>query len=393
MSMKTVAINRALPAVILFLLASVVCLFALLVLASIERPVASSGSATGALPAEAAGRAQYQWKMVTTWPVNFPGLGTTPRIFAEWVEAMSEGRLRIRVYGAGELVPALQVFEAVSQGTAQMGHSSAYYWGGKLPASPFFTTVPFGLTAQEMNAWLYHGGGMALWRKAYAPFNLVPLAGGNTGVQMAGWFNREIRSIDDLKGLKMRLPGIAGQVLERAGGTAVTLPGGEIYTAMQTGVIDATDWVGPYNDQAFNLHKVARYYYYPGWHEPGPSLEFLVNQQAWESLPPDLQQIVTVAARAANQDMLDQYTALNNAALHTLVDEHDVQLRQLPDDVLRQLRVLSDEVIAEWVAADPLVAEIYDSWSSFRDNVSEYHHISEQAFLRARALPGSDLVE
>jgi TRAP-type mannitol/chloroaromatic compound transport system substrate-binding protein len=389
--MKTNTINRAMPAVILLLLAVVVCLFASLVMVHGKRDRQVSAVPTSPGSAQAARVAQYEWKMVTTWPVNFPGLGTTPKRFAEWVEAMSDGRLRIRVYGAGELVPAMQVFEAVSQGTAQMGHSSAYYWGGKLPAAPFFTTVPFGLTAQEMNAWLYHGGGMELWRKAYRPFDLIPLAGGNTGVQMAGWFNREIRTVEDLKGLKMRLPGVAGQVLERAGGTAVTLPGGEIYTSMQTGVIDATDWVGPYNDLAFGLHEVAKYYYYPGWHEPGPSLELLVNRQAWESLPTDLQQIVTVAARAANQDMLDQYTALNNTALHTLIDEHQVQLRKLPDDVLGELRLLSDQVIAEWVESDPLVAEVYASWAAFRDNVSDYHRISEQAYLEARAQhpPGS----
>ena len=374
--MKTATLNRSMPVVILGLLATLVLMFALLVMKSANQEV-SRAQLTG-------GAAQFEWTMVTCWPANFPGLGTAPKRFAEWVAAMSDGRLKIRVFGAGEVVPAMQVFEAVSRGTAEMGHGSAYYWSGKLAVAPFFTAVPFGLTAQEMNGWLHYGGGLELWRKAYEPFNLIPLAAGNTGVQMAGWFNREINSLADIKGLTMRLPGIAGQVFERAGGTAVTLPGGEIYVALQTGVIDATDWVGPYNDLTFGLHEVATYYYYPGWHEPGPTLEMLVNRDAWNALPTDLQQIVTVAARAVNQDMLDEYTALNNAALQTLINEHGVQLRRLPDDVLAEFKRLSEQVMAEQVAADPLVAEVYASWDAFRQQVSEYHRLSELAYLKAR---------
>jgi TRAP-type mannitol/chloroaromatic compound transport system substrate-binding protein len=378
--MQAQSLNRAMPAVILGLLAALVLVFGLWVL---ERNRNATGDNRGHSQ-QAAGTAQYQWKMVTTWPRNFPGLGTTPQRFAEWVALMSAGRMTIQVYGAGEMVPAMQVFDAVSSGTAEMGHGAAYYWGGKLPVAPFFTTVPFGFTAQEMNSWLYHGGGMELWRKAYAPFNLVPMAAGNTGVQMAGWFNREIHSLADLKGLKMRIPGLAGKVFERAGGTAVTLAGGDIYTSLQTGVIDATEWVGPYNDRAFGLHEVGKYYYYPGWHEPGPTLEMLVNKQAWESLPEDLQQIVTAAARAANQDMLDEYTALNNQALRDLVDNHGVQLRKLPDAVLAQLKVISEQVVAEMAAGDAQVDEVYQSYREFQRNVKQYHRISEQAYLEAR---------
>ncbi|HAU01734.1 MAG TPA: ABC transporter substrate-binding protein, partial [Porticoccaceae bacterium] len=236
----------------------------------------------------------FQWKLVTTWPKNFPGLGTAPENFAKNVERMSNGRLKIKVFGAGQLVPAFEVFDAVSQGTAQIGHGASYYWKGKVPASVFYTAVPFGLNAQEMNAWLQYGGGLELWRELYAPFNLIPFAGGNTGVQMAGWFNREINSIADLKGLKMRIPGLGGEVFTRAGGTSINLPGGELYTSMQTGVIDATEWVGPYNDLAFGFHQVAKYYYYPGWQEPGPTLELIINKAAYESLPADLQAIVEV---------------------------------------------------------------------------------------------------
>ena len=326
----------------------------------------------------------YKWKMVTSWPKNFPGLGTAPERFSKMVDEMSAGRLKVKVYGAGELVPALQVFDAVSQGTAEMGHSGAYYWKGKTPAAQFFTSVPFGLTAQEMNGWIYHGGGLELWQELYAPFNLIPLAAGNTGVQMAGWFNKEINSVDDLKGLKMRIPGLGGEVLKRAGGTPVTLPGGELFTSLQTGAIDATEWVGPYNDLAFGLYKAAKHYYYPGWHEPGSMMELTVNKPAFEALPKDLQAIVTVAARAINADMLAEYTARNNAALTELVETHGVDVRELPADVLTKLRELSDQVVAEVVAQDPAAQKVYDSYIKFREGVVKYHAISEQSFINAR---------
>ena len=377
--MSAAARQTAMPAIILVLLGALVLVSGLWVRERSQDRLLSEDSAQ-----QAQATSQYHWKMVTTWPRNFPGLGTSPQRLSKWVDQMSAGRLTIEVYGAGEMVPAMQVFDAVSQGTAEMGHGAAYYWGGKLAVAPFFTTVPFGLTAQEMNGWLHHGGGMELWRKAYEPFNLVPLAAGNTGVQMAGWFNREIDSMDDLVGLKMRIPGLAGKVFDRAGGTAVTIAGGDIYTSLQTGVIDATEWVGPYNDRAFGLHEVGKYYYYPGWHEPGPTLELLVNKSAWDSLPADLQQIVTVAARAINQDMLDEYTALNNQALQDLVQNHGVQLRKLPQEVLARLQQISAEVVAEMAASDPQVDEVYQSYQTFRDNVENYHHISEQAYLEAR---------
>ncbi|HED32653.1 MAG TPA: TRAP transporter substrate-binding protein, partial [Gammaproteobacteria bacterium] len=260
-----------------------------------------------------------KWKMVTTWPKNFPGLGTGANKLAKLITEMSGGRLKVKVYGAKELVPAFETFDAVSRGTAQMGHGAAYYWKGKTQASQFFAAVPFGLTAQEMNGWLYYGGGMELWKETYDAFGLLPAAAGNTGVQMAGWFNKEIKSIADLKGLKMRIPGLGGEVLKRAGGTPVNLPGGEIFTSLKTGAIDATEWVGPYNDLAFGLHKAAKFYYYPGWHEPGTTLEALINKQALNELPDDLQSIVLNACKVINLDMISEYTARNQQALDTLV--------------------------------------------------------------------------
>ena len=326
----------------------------------------------------------YQWKMITTWPKNLPGLGAAPERLAERLRIMSNGRLDIKVYGAGELVGALEVFDAVSQGTAQMGHGAAYYWRGKNPAAAMFATVPFGMNAQEMNGWLRYGGGLELWQELYGKFNLVPFAAGNSGVQMAGWFNKEINSIDDLQGLKMRIPGIGGEVLSRAGGVPVILPGGEIFTALQTGVIDATEWVGPYNDLAFSLHTAAKYYYYPGWHEPGPTLEAFVNKDAWEALPTDLRAMIEVATQAINEDMLSEFTARNNAALDTLIDEHGVQLRRLPDDVIAALRASSAEVVAEIADADPLARRIYDSYMAYLEDVRRYHSISEQAYMNLR---------
>jgi TRAP-type mannitol/chloroaromatic compound transport system substrate-binding protein len=338
--------------------------------------------------AGAADTKTYTWKLVTTWPKNYPGLGMAPENLAKRVEAMSNGRLKIKVYGAGELVPAMEIFDAVSQGTAEMGHGAAYYWKGKHPAAQFFTAVPFGLNAQEMWGWLHYGGGMELWRKLYAPFNLVPFAGGSTGVQMAGWFNKEIKSVADIKGLKMRIPGLAGEVWTRLGGTAVTLPGGELFTALQTGVIDATEWVGPYNDLTFGFYKITKFYYYPGWHEPGSILEFTVNKSAWESLPPDLQSVLENAMRAVNQDMLDEYTARNEQALDELVNKHGVKVLPLPDDVLSELRRVSDEVVSEIQKHDAAAKEIFDSYVKFRGNAAKYLKISEQAYLEAREKTG-----
>ncbi|MCB1691638.1 MAG: TRAP transporter substrate-binding protein [Pseudomonadales bacterium] len=323
--------------------------------------------------------------MVTTWPKNLPGVGVAPERLAEVLRKMSNGRLQITVYGAGEIVPALGVFDAVSLGNVEMGHGAAYYWKGKVPAAQFFTAVPFGLTAQEMNGWLHHGGGMELWEKLYARYNLVPLAAGNTGVQMAGWFNKEIKSLDDIQGMKMRIPGFGGEVFEAAGGTAVNIPGGEIFTSMQTGVIDATEWIGPYNDLAFGFYQVAKYYYYPGWQEPGPTLEMIVNKKAFDSLPPDLQEMLRAAAGMINEDLLSEYTARNNAALEELVQKHGVIVKRLPDDVLRELRRVSEDLVSKLPGDDPLAKEIYESYRKFRKDASAYTEISERAFLNARA--------
>ena len=326
----------------------------------------------------------FKWRMVTTWPKNYPGVGLGAENLAKLVNEMSDGRLQIKVFGNGELVPALEVFDTVSRGSVEMGHGAAYYWIGKVPAAQFFTAIPFGLNAQEMNAWLHYGGGQELWEELYEPFNLIPMAGGNTGVQMAGWFNKEINSLNDLKGIRMRIPGMAGEVFTRAGVEAVLMPGSEIFTNLQTGVIDAAEWIGPYNDLTFGFHQAAKYYYYPGWHEPGPTLETLVNKEAFNSLPKDLQVILVTASRAVNQDMLDEYTARNNQALISLINDHGIELRKLPDDVLAEFKKITDELLLEMIEKDDASRKIYKSLSEFQKNVSDYHEISEKALYDLR---------
>lgn len=328
------------------------------------------------------------WNMVTSWPKNFPALGTGANEFAARVEALSGGRMRIRVHGAGELVPALEVFDAVAAGTAEMGHSASYYWRGKVAASQFFTAVPFGMNTQETNAWLYYGGGQELWDELYAKHNLKPFAVGNTTTQPGGWFKKEINSLEDLQGVKLRLPGLAGEAMNRIGVTTVTIPGGEIFTAMQTGALDAADWVSPYNDLAFGLHQVADYYYTSAWNEPSAILEGTVNLDAWNALPDDLKAVVEEAARASNLSMISEFTFRNAQALDTLVNEHDVKLRSFPEDVMQALYESSIEVIREQTESDPESKKIYDSYRAFQELVRPVTDSGEFTYLKNRERVG-----
>tara|TARA_Y200000002_G_scaffold79230_1_gene62396 strand:+ start:1981 stop:3021 length:1041 start_codon:yes stop_codon:yes gene_type:complete len=340
----------------------------------------------GALPSIARAKKnqpEYNWKMVTTWPKNFPGLGTGAQYLANTINKLSGGRIKVTVYGSGELVPAFEIFDAVSNGVAELGHGSAYYWKGKNDTFQFFSTVPFGMTANEMNAWLYKGGGMALWEEAYKDFNLVPMAAGNTGVQMGGWFNKEINSLNDLKGLKMRIPGLGGEVLKRAGGTPVNLPGGELFTALKTGTIDATEWVSPYNDLAFGLHKAAKYYYYPGWHEPGTTLECFVNKDKYEELPEDLKSILLGASKMANIDMLCEIISKNNEALEVLKNKHNVDIRSYPEEVLNELYEISIKVVKELSLSSDFAKEVYNSYASFQEKTRNWNDISIKPYLNA----------
>ena len=369
--------KQVLPVVVLGLIAALVSVVSLWTLERADAP--SVGVAASVGTGEV-----IEWKLVTTWPKGLPGLGAAAEDFARRVNEASGGRLRIKVFGAGEIVPAFEVFDAVSRGVAEAGHGASYYWKGKIPASVFYTAVPFGMTAQEANGWLHYGGGLELWRELYAPFGVVPFAGGSTGVQMAGWFNIRLNSRADLDGLKMRIPGLAGEVFDAAGGSAVRIAGGEVYTSMQTGVIDAVEWVGPYNDRTLGLMEVGDYYYYPGWHEPGAILETIVNAEALAALPDDLQAIVRVAARATNTDMLDDFTANNSESLQILLNEFETEVLPLPDDVMDALYENSQVAIQALVEADPMAKKIAASYFEFADKVRTYHEISERAYLNGR---------
>nr|NJM04189.1 TRAP transporter substrate-binding protein DctP [Desulfobacula sp.] len=325
-----------------------------------------------------------EWKMVTTWPPHFPMLGESADKIAEWVNEMSGGRLKITVYAGGELVPALGAFDAVSEGTVEMGHSASYYWSGKCPAAQFFAAVPFGFNAQSINAWIYSGGGMELWEKLYAPFNMKPFLAGNTGVQMGGWFNKEINSMADFNGLKMRIPGLGGKILAKAGGNSVLMAGGEIYTNLERGVIDAAEWVGPFHDLKLGFHKAAKYYYYPGWHELGTAFELMVNLKAWNSLPDDLKAILNAATYKSNIWMLSEFEAKNNAALRELIDVHKVQLKEFPEPVIKELKKLSKEVLDEQAATDPAFKEVYESFLAFQKNIYGWNKMSEEPYQKLK---------
>jgi len=352
---------------------------------------AASGSvalaAASGLPKPATSQGLMQWRMQTTWPKNFPGLGTGANKLAELIGAMSGGRLTVEVFGAGEIVPAFETMDAVSSGTIEMGHGAPYYWKGKVAATQFIASTPFGLNVAEQNSWVAFGGGQDLADKVYRELGCKFFASGNTGVQMGGWFNKEINSIEDYRGLKMRIPGLGGEVVKAAGGNVVNLPGGEIPPALQSGAIDATEWVGPYNDLAFGLYKSAKYYYYPGWHEPATLLDNFINLKAWDGLNDELKAVVASANAHVNGYVFGEFMANNNAALETLVDEHGVTLKKFPDEVLNALGKLSGEVLGDLASGDPMSREVMASILAFRTQSIAYARVSEQAFYNARTLP------
>jgi TRAP-type mannitol/chloroaromatic compound transport system substrate-binding protein len=352
---------------------------------------AAALGAGAAVAAPAISRGLLEWRMVTSWPKGLPGLGDGAERLAANITAMSGGRLTIKVYAAGELVPALECFGAVASGTAQLGHDASYYHTGKSEGCPFFTAFPFGFTAAEMDAWVKHGNGQKLWDELYAPFGIRAFHAGSSGTQMLGWFKREIGSLADLKGLKFRAPGNQGRVLQKLGVTPVTLPGGEIFPALQSGAIDAAEWIGPYNDLALGFYQVCRYYYSHGYHEPGAMLQLMINERAWRSLTPELQTIVRTAADAATRDILSEYNARSGPALRTLIRDHGVIVRALPEDVLMACGEKSNEVLNEIYAADRspnrIVQRIIEDFLEFRQTIVPWTRVGEQAFLNARRLP------
>jgi len=351
-----------------------------------EQAAAPKEAAPAAPAAPAISKQMRELKMVTTWPKGFPGLGTGAQRLADSITAMTDGRITVKLFGGGELVPALESFDAVSNGTADMYHGADYYWQGKSKAFNFFTAVPFGLTANEMDAWLYYGGGQELWDELSAGFNVKPFAAGNTGVQMGGWFNKEMNTVEDYKGLKMRMPGLGGEVLRQIGGQSITLPGGEIFPSLQSGAIDATEWVGPWNDLAMGFYKVTKYYYYPGFHEPGSTLSCGMNAGVWNSLNAEDKAVVQFACAAENNRMFGEFNAKNGDSLDTLVNEHGVQLRRQSDDILKAIGDASGDVMSAVAASDPLSQKIYDNFLGFRKKAMGWTSLSETAYTAARAL-------
>jgi TRAP-type mannitol/chloroaromatic compound transport system substrate-binding protein len=354
--------------------------------ASLVAACDSSGSNgnTGSAPALLSKKRKL--KMVTSWPKNFPGTGTGAARLAKRIEELSDGQISIKVYAAGELVGALECFDAVSQGKADMYHAAEYYWQGKSPAFNFFASVPMGLTANEMTAWIRFGGGQELWDELSAKFNIKPLLGGNTGTQMGGWFQKDINTIEDFQGLRIRMPGLGGEVMRRIGATPVTKQGGEIFQALSQGNIDATEWIGPWNDLAFGFHTIVKKYYYPGIHEPGSALGLGTNLDLWNDLSAKERNIFENAAMAENDYMYSEFNANNARALDTLINEHGVELHRFSDEILARLAIVAGEVVADAANADELTKRVFDSFSAARKNSMRWGAISEQAFTHARSL-------
>lgn len=335
--------------------------------------------AAGSAPAAA--QARHDWTMVTSWPKGAPGPGTTADRIARRLTALSGGRLSVKLFAAGELVPALEVFDAVAGDVAQIGHSASFFWAGKLEASAFFTAIPFGLTPDAHNAWLYEGGGQALWDELYADAGLKPFAAGNSGMQMGGWYKRELKALDDLKGLKLRMPGLGGEVVRRLGVTAVNLAPGEILPALQSGAIDGAEFLGPWSDQALGFYKAAPYYYWPGFHEPNGSAECLINRAAFEALPDDLRELVATVCEAENLRGLAEADWQNALSLESLERERGVKLRRYPDAILAAAYEATDEVLAERAGRDALAGRIHRSYQEARRRALAWARVARHAVL------------
>ncbi|OAB55524.1 ABC transporter substrate-binding protein [Phormidium willei BDU 130791] len=346
----------------------------------------AAGVAAAGVASPAISQNRIKWRMQATWRQNSPLLWTGPQLVADYVSKASDGRLTIELYAAGEIAPPLQVMDVVADGGLEMGHGYPAYWAGKLPAVQFFTPLPFGLTTQEQNAWFRFGGGQEIADKVYGEMGVKFLPSGNTSVQSAGWFNAEINSLEDYKGLKVRSGGLGAKVLREIGATPVQVPLGEVPQALQTNAIDGADFVGPLNDMAFGLHKVAKYCVWPGWMEPCGVLDCFINKAAWEELPDDLKAIVQAANEMANSVVLSEFVAKNAQAYRTLQEEHGVEMRFLDDAVLTGLGKVAGEVVAAAAKEDALSREVYDSLMSFRRTVMPYTNASELAFMQARAL-------
>jgi len=341
-------------------------------------------AAATAISAPAIAKERMEINMVATWGRDFPGLGTGAQRFAQRLSDMSDGRIVVNYFAAGERVKAFDSFDEVASGNAQMYHAAEYYWKGKHPGFAYFTSVPFGLTYTEMNAWIRFGGGQQLWDELSAEYGLKGLMCGNTGVQMGGWFRKEINSVDDFKGLKMRMPGLGGDVLAKLGGSPVSLPGGQIYENLVSGAIDATEWVGPWNDSLMKFYEAAKYYYFPGMHEPGAMLALGMNNEWWKGLSKGDQMMIEAASSMENDVMMAEYNAKNGAALTKLVEEQGVKVREFNDDIYDAFGEAADEVFDTVKEHSDLANRIHESFLAARTSVGGWAKLSDQAYVRQR---------
>ncbi len=347
--------------------------------------IGAATAAAGILATPAIARAQAQkWRMVTSWPRRLPGPGMSAERIAERVRALSGGKLDISVYAAGEVVPAFEVLDAVGNGVADIGHSASFYWQGKMPAAAFFTTVPFGLTPGEHVAWVDAGGGQALWDELYAPFGVKPFMGGNTGVCMGGWFGREVNSLADVRGLKLRTLGLGGEVYRRLGVTPQTTPPAEILVSLQSGVIDGAEFVGPGTDIALGLYRVAPFYYYPGFNKPNGTGECIVSLKVWNALSDDLKAVIAHACATEANYALAEMERLNAQALAALVNGHHVKLAAFPEDLIVAARKQANDVLSELAGRSVITSTVHASYAAFRERTAPWSRVSIESVLRAR---------
>jgi TRAP-type mannitol/chloroaromatic compound transport system substrate-binding protein len=340
--------------------------------ATVATTPALSQAQTATLP-------MIKWRLASSFPKSLDTIYGAADVISKRVAAATGGKFQIQVFAAGEIVPAFSTVDAVQNGTVECTHTAPYYFFGKDPTFAFACAIPFGMNARQQNAWMYHGGGLALMRDFFKDYNIINFPAGNTGAQMGGWFRKEIKTVADLKGLKFRVGGFAGRVLTKLGVVPQQIPGGDIYPSLEKGTIDAAEWVGPYDDEKLGLYKIAKYYYYPGWWEGGPELDLFVNIKQWEALPPEYKAILESACAEANIDMLAKYDALNPAALKRLAG-NGVQLRPFNKDIMNACFKAANEVYEEESAKNPKFKKVYDAWKIFRDDQVLWFRVAEQNF-------------
>ncbi len=348
--------------------------------------VAGVLSATSAMAAPAIAQGLKEIRMVTTWPRGFAGLGSAAQRIADRITLISGGRMKVQLFAADEMAPAFGVFDAVSTGKAEMYHGAEYYWDKKHKAYPFFTTVPLGMTAHEIEAWVHFGGGQELWDELAAQFGLKCFLAANTGVQMGGWYQTPITTLEEIKNLKIRMPGLGAEVIRRLGGEAIAIPAGEILEALKSGKINAAEWIGPWNDREFGLHRVLKNYMFPGFHEPGTALSLGINKKFWDSLKKDEQEIIKASCSAENSIMIAEFNARNGEALADLLTNHGVKLHIYPKPVWAEIARVSRDVVNEIGATDDISRRILQSWTDFQKSVSEWQQISDISYIAYRSL-------